>query len=180
MNLRILFSFLLILTATASTLAASPPTGPVIKDFGPVFDMPKGTYNLDKNTHYKVSMDVSAIGEFPDDLNRSFVSAARFLNMHARSGIDPKNIEFAIIVHGPAGKDLLNDEGYDKRHHEVNPNTKLLKQLADAGVKIYLCGQSAAFMNLGADEMNPAVTMALSAMTAHVRLQSEGYTLIPF
>ena len=30
------------------------------------------------------------------------------------------------------------------------------------------------------DEFNPAVTIAVSAMTAHVRLQQEGYTLIPF
>ena len=164
----------------ATSYAAGPPTGPIIKDFGPVFEVLEGSYNLDKNTHYKVTMDVSATGDFPEDLNRNFVSTARFLNMHARNGIDPANIEFAIIVHGPAGKDLLDDKAYEKRYHEPNPNTLLLQQLSEAGVKIYLCGQSAAYMKLGADEMNPAVTMALSAMTAHVRLQSEGYTLIPF
>jgi intracellular sulfur oxidation DsrE/DsrF family protein len=75
---------------------------------------------------------------------------------------------------------LLDDASYNKRYKQSNPNTQLLKQLGDAGVTIYLCGQSAAYMKLGADEMNPTVTMALSAMTAHVRLQSEGYTLIPF
>jgi intracellular sulfur oxidation DsrE/DsrF family protein len=87
---------------------------------------------------------------------------------------------FALVVHGPAGKDLLDDASYKKRYQQSNPNTPLLKQLGDAGVTIYLCGQSAAYMKLGAEEMNPAVTMAVSAMTAHVRLQSEGYTLIPF
>jgi hypothetical protein len=35
-------------------------------------------------------------------------------------------------------------------------------------------------MKMAPGEFNPAVTMALSAMSAHVRLQSEGYTLIPF
>jgi hypothetical protein len=33
---------------------------------------------------------------------------------------------------------------------------------------------------IGVEELSPAVSLALSAMTAHVRLQSEGFTLIPF
>ncbi|MBE9537564.1 MAG: DsrE family protein [Proteobacteria bacterium] len=169
-----------VLLLAATVYAAGPPTGPIIKDFGPVFSVPEGSYNLAKDTHYKVSMDVSATGDFPEDLNRNLVSAARFLNMHARNGIEQKNIEFALIVHGPASKDMLGNEGYEKRYQEVNPNTQLLNQLSDAGVKIYLCGQSAKHMKIAAQELNPAVTMALSAMSAHVRLQSEGYTLIPF
>jgi len=178
--LRKLITCLPILIFAGAAYAAAPPTGPIIKDFGPVFPVPEGSYNLAADTHYKVTMDVSATGDFPEDMNRSLVSAARFLNMHARNGIEAKNIEFAIIVHGPAGKDLLGNKGYEERYQEPNPNTELLNQLGQAGVEIYLCGQSAAYMKIAADELNPAVTMALSAMSAHVRLQSEGYTLIPF
>jgi intracellular sulfur oxidation DsrE/DsrF family protein len=47
-------------------------------------------------------------------------------------------------------------------------------------VKIYLCGQTAAYRGFSVEELNPVVSMALSAMTAHVRLQAEGFTLIPF
>lgn len=174
----VMVTFMLILASTVN--AAEPQTGPVIKDYGPVLSVPDGSYNLKNNTHYKVSMDVSATGDFPDDLNRHFESAARFLNMHAQNGIDPENIEFALIVHGAAAKDLLKDSAYDARFGEPNPNTAMLNALGEAGVEIYLCGQTAAFRHFAAEELNPAVTMALSAMTAHVRLQSEGYTLIPF
>jgi intracellular sulfur oxidation DsrE/DsrF family protein len=160
--------------------AAGPQTGPVVENYGPVFPVPEGSFNLAAGTHYKVTMDVSATGDFAEDRNRHFESAARFLNMHARNGIDPNDIEFAIIVHGPAAKDLLKDKAYQERFDEPNPNTAMLMGLSKAGVKIYLCGQTAAFKGYGAGEFNPAVTMALSAMTAHVRLQSEGYTLIPF
>ena len=160
--------------------AAGPQTGPVIQDYGPVFDAPADAYNLRADQYHKVSMDVSTTGDFPEDRNRSLESAARFLNMHARNGIDPKQIEFAIIVHGGASKDLLSDKAYRQRFDELNPNTALLKALSGAGVTIYLCSQSAAFKGYGYDEFNPAVTIALSAMTAHVRLQQEGYTLIPF
>ena len=180
MILRKLIASLSILLMAGMVYGAGPQTGPVIKNFGPVFAAPEGSYNLEKNTHYKVTMDVAATGDFPEDLNRHLESAARFLNMSARSGIGSKNIEFAIIVHGPATKDLLGNEGYQKRYEEPNPNTELLKALKEAGVNIYLCAQSASFMKMAPGEFHPAVTVALSAMSAHVRLQSEGYTLIPF
>ena len=180
MTIRKTWLWLGIALLAGGVFAAEPETGPVIKDYGPVFSVSEGAWNLKKNTSYKVSMDVSASGDFSSDRNRYFESAARFLNMHARNGIDPKNIEFAIIVHGSAAKDLLIDSAYESRFEEPNPNTAMLNQLSEAGVKIYLCGQTAAYRGYLAEELNPAVIMALSAMTAHVRLQSEGYTLIPF
>lgn len=165
---------------TVSVHAAESQTGPVIKDLGPVFEVPGDAWNLKQGVHYKVSMDVSATAENSGDLNRRIESVARFLNLHARNGIDPENIEFAIIIHGPAGKDLLTDAAYQSRYGVANPNTAMLNALGEAGVVIYLCGQTAVYRGLAAEELNPAVSLALSAMTAHVRLQAEGYTLIPF
>jgi intracellular sulfur oxidation DsrE/DsrF family protein len=160
--------------------AAEPDLGPVVPSFGPVMAPPAGSYNLDPTAQYKVSMDVYDTPEFPEDLNRHLVSAARFLNMHARNDIPPGNIDFALIVHGAAAKDLLTDAAYETRYNESNPNTELLKELSAAGVTIYLCSQTAAFRQMQPEEFSPTVTMSLSAMTAHVRLQQEGYTLIPF
>jgi intracellular sulfur oxidation DsrE/DsrF family protein len=165
---------------TNSISAVQPQTGPVIEAYGPVFSVPEDVFKLKKDTHYKVTMDVSASVDNPQDLNRHFESAARFLNMHARNGVGPENIDFAIVVHGAAAKDLLNDDAYKARFEESNPNTALLNALGEAGVKIYLCGQSAAYREIKTQDLNPAAEMALSAMSAHVRLQSEGYTLIPF
>ena len=172
--------FALLFAIVVGAAGPETETGPVIEGFGPVIAPPPGAYNLRADQHYKVSMDVAGTGDFAEDRNRHLESAARFLNMHARNGIDPKQIEFAIIVHGRATKDLLQDSVYQKKFDEPNPNTKLLAALADAGVTIYLCSQSAAFKGYGFDQFNPAVTIALSAMSVHVRLQSEGYTLIPF
>ncbi|MDP5054060.1 MAG: DsrE family protein [Congregibacter sp.] len=172
------------LTAAAMTVnngwAAEPELGPVVPNFGPVMAPPPGSYNLNPAVHYKVSMDMSETPEFPDDQNRHLVSAARFLNMHARNGIPAENVEFALIVHGKAAKDLLTDEAYQARYNEPNPNTALLKELNAANVPIYLCSQTAGFRGMAPEEFSPTVTMAVSAMTAHVRLQQEGYTLIPF
>ena len=175
-----LFVAMAVSCLATSLMAAEPVTGPIIKGYGPVFEVPDDSYNLRIDTHYKVSMDVSASGDFPEDRNRRLESAARFLNLHARNGIDPKKMEFAIVVHGGAGKDLLKDDAYQARYDEANPNTAMLSELNEEGVKIFLCGQTAAYRGFAKEELHPAVTMALSAMTAHVRLQSEGFTLIPF
>jgi len=153
--------------------------GPVIKNFGPVFPPPEGSYNLDPDTLYKVSMDVSGVSEFPGEKNPYLESAARFLNMHARTGIPPENIQFAIVVHGRAAQDLLTNDAYHARYNEDNANAPMLDELKAAGVPVYLCSQSVGLRGYKAEELHPAVVMAVSAMTVHVRLQQEGYTLVP-
>ena len=180
MRLITLFAAVLAPFFAGHLLAAEPQAGPVIKTFGAVYEVPAGAWNLEKDRRYKVSMDVSATEDFSGELNRHIESAARFLNMQARNGIDPENIEMAIVVHGSASRDLLKDDAYQSRYNGPNPNTAMLAELQAAGVTVYLCGQTAAHRGIGVEELNPAVSLALSAMTAHVRLQSEGFTLIPF
>ena len=68
----------------------------------------------------------------------------------------------------------IRDSGID------NPNLPLLEALKRAGVRVYLCGQSAGSRGITAAEMAPSVQMALSAMTAHLVLNAEGYVLNPF
>lgn len=161
-------------------LAAEPVMGPVVPSYGPVLLPPDGSFNLDKERRYKVSIDIGETAEFPGDLNRKLVSVARFLNMHAQSGIPRENIDFAVVVHGQAANDLMTDAAHERRLNAPNPNTGLLNELQTAGVAIYLCSQTVAFRAMGFDDFHPGVTMALSAMSSHVRLQQEGYTLIPF
>jgi len=180
MHFKLLLAAVLTPLMTGLVLAAEPQTGPVIAGFGAVYTVPGNAWNLEPDRLYKVSMDVSETADFSGERNRHIESAARFLNMHARNGIEPGNIEMAIVVHGAASRDLLTDEAYRARYDEPNPNTAMLAELQAAGVRIYLCGQTMVHRNIGVAELNPAVSLALSAMTAHVRLQSEGFTLIPF
>jgi intracellular sulfur oxidation DsrE/DsrF family protein len=175
-----LFIWGVMLWCGVATALAEPQTGPVVPSFGPVLPPPEGAFSLDADTHYKVSIDVGETAEFPGDQSRKLTSVARFLNMHAQQGMSAQNIEFAVIVHGMAANDLLTDEAYEKRFNSTNPNTALLDELNRAGVTVYLCSQTAAFRQMAAEEFREDVVMALSAMSAHVRLQQEGFTLIPF
>ena len=173
------FSLLLWIRSMGS-IAADPVTGPAVEGYGPVYPVTDGAFNLSNDRHYKVSKDLSSSDEDNSKLNRGLESVARFLNMQARSGTSMNQLEMAVIVHGRAAKDLLTDAAYKARFGISNPNTGLLAGLEKAGVDIYLCGQTAAYRGFDDKELNASVTMALSAMTAHVQLQTEGYTLIPF
>ncbi len=173
-------ALLLIVSPTWAREDATATTGPVIPSFGPVYQVSEEAFNLQEGRHYKVSKDVAMTADDPARRNPHIESAARFLNMQVRTGTKPDQLEMAMIVHGGASRDLLTDAQYRSRFGVANPNTGLLDELAAAGVRVYLCGQTAAHRGLSADMLNPAVTMALSAMTAHVQLQSEGFTLIPF
>jgi intracellular sulfur oxidation DsrE/DsrF family protein len=169
--------------ATAYAAADNYPkaeTGPVITSHGPTFAVPEGSFNLLPDETYRVVMDV---GQGPDDpaaLNRGIDSAARFLNMHARHGIDPGNIRMAVVLHGAATRAALSQESYQKRFGAANANASLIGALKEAGADIYLCGQSAAYNGFATGELLPDITLAVSAMTVHVRLQQEGYRAILF
>lgn len=154
-------------------------TGPVFEQYGPVApvesDMP-----IPEGAEFKVAFDVAA-GAETGELNRTLQSAARFINMHARAGVPLENIQVAVVVHGKASEDLRSAEEYAKRRDGAeNANIALIAALADKGVRVILCGQSAAAYGISNDMLAPGVEMALSAMTAHALLQQDGYTVNPF
>jgi len=170
--------FLLFVSFQAS--ASEPVTGPVVENYGPVYAVPEGSFNLEAKRKYKILMD---IGKGPNDsstLNRNVESAARLLNMHSRNGIKPENLELAIVLHGSGIHSALKDEAYDEKFLVSNPSKDLLKSLRKAGVHIYVCGQSAAYNGYSEEDLLPEIKMAVSAMTVHVRLQQEGYQAILF
>lgn len=144
-------------------------TGPLIENYGPVATVEEA--GLSADTAFKVAFDVADAAE-PGTVNRRLESAARFLNMHAASGVPVENIDIAIIVHGPAALDLVRGD--------ENANARLIAALIEAGVTIELCGQTAAYRDITADDLLPGVTLSLSAMTSHALLQQDGYTLNPF
>jgi intracellular sulfur oxidation DsrE/DsrF family protein len=167
-------------SVTAADYPAGITTGPAVENYGPVAPVPEGAFALDNSRSYKVVKDIRATAESPDQLNRNLEAVARLLNMQARAGMPAENLDVAVVVHGPAVKDLLSDAAYRERFGQANPNTGLIAGLQKAGVPIYLCGQTVAIRGFSPEELNPSVKLALSAMGAHIRLQSEGYTVLPF
>jgi intracellular sulfur oxidation DsrE/DsrF family protein len=178
-NMRTL-CILLAAGACCGTASAAPEPGPVIEEFGPVYYVPDEPLDVSPDTHWKVVFDVAGVPEEQDVLNHRIETVARFLNMHARAGIDPDRIEVAIVFHGRATRAILNQVAFERRYGRANPDRELLDALTDAGVSVYVCGQSAAAYGFDPAELVGDAKLSLSAMTALVRLQSDGYALIPW
>ena len=178
-------TFRIALVAALATLAtpafAAPEDfaqGPVITGFGAVAKIDsdlKGPPGMD----YKVAFDVGA-GQ-AGERNKGIDGAARLMNMLANSGVPVSKIHPAIVLHNSAIYDVTNDARYGRQYGgAANPNADLVRQLVAKGVPIYICGQSAAWVDVAKSDLLPGVKMALSAMDAHAILQHQGYSLNPF
>lgn len=187
---RTRFAVLAILAVAVSGVAAqggapqsspaSAKPGPVIEPFGASYDVPFATLKPSPDVEYKVKFDVASGHADAKAVNVSLDTAARFVNMHVRAGVPLDHVKGAVILHGSAAKDALGHAGYRARYGVDNPNLPLIEALARAGVRIYLCGQSAVGRGLKWDEIAPEVKVALSAITAHAILAREGYSTNPF
>lgn len=100
--------------------------------------------------------------------------------MHAQAGVPVERLAAAVVVHGGASFELLDDEAYRSRFGTDNPNGDLLRELLGSGQRVILCGQSAASRGVPTDALIPGVEVALSAMTAFILLQDEGYRVNPW
>lgn len=175
--MRAAFFLTAILASSSLMMASAGPDdfhpGTVIEGYGNIASVEDS--RLSSETEFHIAYDVASAAE-DGAVNRSFVTPARFLNMHVDAGVPAENIHLAVVVHGGAFKDLLNDEAYGAE----NPNGPLIAQLIDAGVTFELCGQTAAYRDVSAEDLLPGVTISLSAMSSHALLQQQGYTLNPF
>lgn len=175
-----LISLIILTLLSAGALAQDKSTGPIIKEYGGVFLIPDATYKTDTEHEFKVVYDIMAGATDSNQLNPYMESVARFLNMHAQSGISPDRLKAVMVVHNNASKDLLTNESYKERYGMDNPNVGLLEALIDSGVEVILCGQSSMSRNIPVDQTVKGTKLALSAMTALIQYQDAGYRLIKY
>lgn len=176
-----------LVTALALLTAATPAAaqlenfhpGPAIPEFGPIADV-ETTVAIPEDAVFRIAFDVPQPGE-AGKINRTIESAARFINMHVAAGVPAERIHLAVVVHGRAATDMVDNAIYAPAHDGAdNANAAAIATLAAQGVKVYVCGQSAAAYGVSTAQLLPGVVMALSAMTQHALLQQQGYTLNPF
>jgi intracellular sulfur oxidation DsrE/DsrF family protein len=157
----------------------TPRAGPVIEEFGAVFDVPGIDWEA-PDVEYRAVFDVRDPAESPGERNRSIETVARYLNMHVRAGVPRGKLHAVLVLHGGAAKGALRDDAYRERFGTANPDRELIEAIIEAGAEVILCGQSAMSRGFPAADLAPGVRLALSAMTALVAYQQQGYSLIAF
>ena len=102
------------------------------------------------------------------------------LNLHAAGGIAPENIKVAVAVHGGATPLVLSNDGYEAKYGIKNPNLELIKQLKEANVEIFVCGQSLIGRNYAFESVHTEIEIALSMLTVVTEKRIVGYQLLVF
>ena len=181
MKNRIIFLGLMLLFIPQYNLfSQSKETGPIIENYGEVWNIEDPSFSTDTSKEFRVVFDIMNSPESHTEINKSIETAARFLNMHAQNGVPKENLKVVLVVHNKASKDIITNQAYQKRFSANNPNEALVQELMNAGVNVVLCGQSSLSRNYPITEAIEGVQLALSAMTALVQLQDKGYQLIKF
>lgn len=141
----------------------------------PVQD-PLMTYNpaLD----YKVAIDLYGTVKDSTAIHSAILEVARTYNLNIANGVPPEKIEIAAVIHGGLIQAILNEENYESKYSQPNPNLVAIKALEEVGVKFYVCGQSMAFYNLDASNITSMVNMAVSAKTTFITLGQMGYSYL--
>ena len=175
--------FLIILLSSLSLSAQKTATkkGPILTEFGSVFQIKNPELILQKDKVYKVIFDIYTNPAKEDNKpNPLLTTVARYLNMHAQHGVPAINMKVIVIMHGKATKNALDTTTYFKKFKIENPNQKLMQALKDVNVDLYVCGQSYLAKGFELKNKSDIIKLSLSALTALVEFQSQGYQLITF
>jgi len=173
----------LILLLSFSILSAQKievKKGPILEEFGKVYQVENLDLQLDKDTEYKVIFDIFTDKSKDNKVNPLLNAVARYLNMHAQQGISLENMKTVVIIHGAATKSTINNDAYQNKYQTINPNKDIIEALKKANVEIYVCGQSYVASGFKINEKSSNVKLALSALTALVEYQTNGYQIINF
>lgn len=180
--MKYIFFFLMITGIHMHVTAqkSKPVYGPVFKEFGQVYQVENADLLLDIDKGIKVIFDVYTDEKKSSIMNPLLNTVARFINMHARYGLTVEQMDIVVVLHGAATKNALTEKAFKKEFKNKNPNYELLHALQEQGVRTYVCGQSLISKGYQEKDVSESVGVSLSALTALVKFQSEGYQLINF
>ena len=157
---------------------------PVIKNYGPVYDVPFAIEKPDTSIEYKIVADCGEVKdkpiEKPGEIYPPLQQVSRMYNLHIYGGVKQNNLNVAVVVWGDPISIIMNNEAYRKKNGVDNPNIKIITEMKAAGIKFYACGQSMKKYGLDPADVNPDVTVAISRFTAVSTFQMKGYAYFKF
>ncbi len=97
-------------------------------------------------------------------------------------GVDPKQVDVHLVLHGQAGYWLLNDAAYRKAQSTLkgNPNKHVIRGLLKQGAHVEACYETLKAHGWTKDDLLPGVTVVHDAYSRIIDLQQRGYAYIPF
>ena len=174
------FCLLLVCIPTFCFLQAQTKVNPIIKSYGQVFQIPTADHKPDPSIKYKILVELTENASKPDSLNEYLEALATLINLHAAEGVPKENIQMAVVMRKMATYGVFGNELYKEKFKCDNPNMQLLKELMDAGVEFYVCGQTMLKRNIDTKKLVPGTKIASAGLTTITTLQLKGYTMVKF
>lgn len=167
---------------TLYTLSANSQTRvfPVIKNYGGIFEVTDAVEKPASDLRYNIVIELVTGADDPAQLNNSLNNIARLINLHAIGGVPKENLSVVVAIHGEAAYSILNNQQYREKYKTDNPNLGLYKELNDAGVQLFVCGQSLVARNIDRKRMAPEIAIATSMLTVVTTHQLKGYAYLKF
>jgi intracellular sulfur oxidation DsrE/DsrF family protein len=169
---------------TMSNAQNTPPTGsdsPLFPVFGEEFPF-AAVARVDadglmfkENEAYKLVLDMTDKISDAKRVYSPLARAARTYNLHMANGLSQDQFHMAIVIHSSALDAFFSNEAYKKTYGKDNPNLPVIQKMLEIGVELYVCGQNMSWRNLEKSQLAPGVKVALSAKTALVYFDHEGY-----
>lgn len=172
--------FFIGLLVSVMVVHAQTPVNPIIKNFGTVNEVPYAVERPDAKMEYKIVIEVISDNPKPAALHEFFEKAAAVVNLHALGGVPAKKMHVVMVIHGPAAQYIVDNVRYQQKFGTDNPNLPLFTALKEAGVKIFVCGQSLIKRKIDPATIAPEISVALSAITTVTTYQLKGYALLKY
>ena len=153
---------------------------PIIKSYGPVYQIPNAAHKPDPGINYKIIIELTENAAKPDSLNEWLEAIATLINLHAVEGVPKENIHVVVVLRKMATYAVFGNEMYKEKFKVDNPNLELIKELHDAGTEFYVCGQTMLKRNIDKSKLVPEAKVASAGLTAITTYQLKGYTMLKF
>lgn len=164
------------LPADAQDPTASPQWETPAVPAGEVVILPEAA--IQPAPRSKVVFDITKQDK-PDEVAKALVRVARWLNLNAAAGVEPRELGVALVLHGDATRAALSSPAYAKHTEaDINPNLEVLRSLEKHGVQLYVCGQALAHKGYATTEVVPEVAVATAALTVLIQRQQAGFAVI--
>jgi len=150
---------------------------PVVPGYGAVVPFPSAAELPTKGS--KVVFDITSTGKDPAKPLPGLERAATLLNLAGSAGLKPTDLEIVVVLHGDATSTALDDAAYKELTGRPHSSADLLKKLKEVGVNVLVCGQSLARKGYDTGRVRVDVSVAASAVSAVVNLQTRGFAYVP-
>jgi intracellular sulfur oxidation DsrE/DsrF family protein len=173
----VLIYLLLLVSATSFS---QNRINPVVKNYGGIFEIPYAVEKPDPSMDYNIIIEIEKASDTPDSTNWALYNVSRLINLHVMGGVPKEKLHVVLAIHGAAAFSVMNNDAYKAKYGVDNPTLKLFRELDQAGVKIFVCGQSLIARKIDRLKMAPEVKVASSMLTVMTTYQLKGYAALKF